>query len=111
MTLPDSYLTVERSARVEIDKVKGSRFLATVRPLDEASPPADPRAELAAEVPDASHHCWAWRLDAQRFRFGDDGEPSGTAGRPILQQIDGRELLRTLVVVTRWFGGTKLGAF
>lgn len=105
-----SYRTVARPARVEIDKIRGSRFLATVRPVDEVEAATGALGEIAAAAPDASHHCWAWRLDAQRFRFGDDGEPSGTAGRPILQQIEGRELVGVLVVVTRWFGGTRLGA-
>lgn len=60
---------------------------------------------------DATHHCSAYRIgpDGQDFHYDDDGEPSGTAGRPILQEIDGRELTNTLVVVTRYFGGTELG--
>jgi putative IMPACT (imprinted ancient) family translation regulator len=57
----------------------------------------------------ASHNCWAWRI-GQAYRFSDDGEPSGTAGKPILQAIDGQALDRTLVVVTRWFGGILLGS-
>lgn len=60
---------------------------------------------------DATHHCSAYRIgpDGQDFHYDDDGEPSGTAGRPILQEIDGRDLTNTLVVVTRYFGGTELG--
>ena len=110
MTPDDSYLTVARAGRIEIDKVRGSRFVATVHPVADAAEAAERREAVARDAPDASHHCWAWRLDASTFRYGDDGEPSGTAGRPILQQIDGRRLRRTLVVVSRWFGGTKLGA-
>jgi uncharacterized YigZ family protein len=59
--------------------------------------------------PGASHNCWAWRL-GQRYRFSDDGEPAGTAGKPILQAIDGQSIDNAMVVVTRWFGGIKLGA-
>jgi putative IMPACT (imprinted ancient) family translation regulator len=60
-------------------------------------------------VRDATHNCWAYRVGAQ-YRFNDDGEPSGTAGKPILAAIDGQGLDRVAVVVTRWFGGIKLGA-
>ena len=60
------------------------------------------------EFRDTNHHCYAWR-EAERFRYSDDGEPSGSAGKPILQQIDGGGLDRIAVVVTRIFGGTKLG--
>jgi uncharacterized YigZ family protein len=61
---------------------------------------------------DATHHCFAYRLgpDGKQFRRNDDGEPSGTAGKPILSAIDGRGLVGVIVVVTRYFGGTKLGA-
>lgn len=88
-------------------EVKKSRFLATALPLAEAES-AEPRlGELCH--PDASHNCWAWRAGAV-YRSHDDGEPGGTAGRPILAAIDGAGIDRVLVVVTRWFGGIKLGA-
>ncbi|HCL65867.1 MAG TPA: hypothetical protein DIC56_13720 [Rhizobium sp.] len=58
--------------------------------------------------PSANHNCWAWRI-GQTYRFSDDGEPSGTAGKPILQAIDGQSLDAVAVVVTRWFGGILLG--
>lgn len=58
--------------------------------------------------PQATHNCWAWRIDLT-YRFNDDGEPSGSAGRPILAAIEGRELDQAMIVVTRYFGGTKLG--
>ncbi|MDR3389834.1 MAG: IMPACT family protein [Rudaea sp.] len=57
----------------------------------------------------ATHNCWAWRI-GERYRSSDDGEPAGTAGKPILQAIDGQSLDNVTVVVTRWFGGIKLGA-
>jgi uncharacterized YigZ family protein len=62
-------------------------------------------------MPDANHHAYAWRLGRgdNDFRYSDDGEPSGSAGRPILKHIDGQDLTDTLVVVSRYFGGTKLG--
>lgn len=60
-------------------------------------------------VADATHNCWAWRIGG-RYRSFDDGEPGGTAGRPILQAIDSQEFDRVAVIVVRWFGGIKLGA-
>jgi uncharacterized YigZ family protein len=87
--------------------IKRSRFLAQALPV--ASPEEAAAALSALSDPSATHNCWAWRL-AERYRSSDDGEPSGTAGRPILAAIDGRGLDGVLVVVTRWFGGIKLGA-
>ncbi|QDH16835.1 IMPACT family protein [Swingsia samuiensis] len=87
--------------------VRNSVFLAKAMPV------ADERAALAfledVAVQDATHNCWAFRV-GQRFRVSDDGEPSGTAGRPILSAIDGQNFDNVMVVVTRWFGGIKLGA-
>lgn len=88
-------------------EVKRSRFLAR------ATHASSPETALAflAEVADpaATHNCWAWRIGAD-YRSSDDGEPAGTAGRPILAAIDGQGFDAVMVVVTRWFGGTKLGA-
>lgn len=88
-------------------EVKRSRFLARAHPLEspDAAEPLIERLRCA----DASHNCWAWRVGAQ-YRSHDDGEPGGTAGRPILAAIDGAGLDRVLVLVARWFGGIKLGA-
>jgi uncharacterized YigZ family protein len=89
---------------------KGSRFLAWIGPAageDAAKAALD---GLARRYPDASHHCWAWRLGSPpRERSSDAGEPSGTAGVPILQVLRGADLSDVLAVVVRWFGGTKLG--
>lgn len=89
------------------DEIRKSRFLA------QAMPVADAEHALAflREVndPTATHHCWAYRI-GQDYRFNDDGEPGGTAGRPILQAIDGQRMDCVMVVVKRWYGGTKLGA-
>ena len=84
-----------------------SRFLALACPVQ------SPEAALAflreVAVPDATHNCWAYRI-GQEYRSSDDGEPSGTAGRPILAAIDGQGLDQVMVVVIRWYGGIKLGA-
>jgi uncharacterized YigZ family protein len=103
------YRTVNVETRCEISKIKGSRFIATAGPFRDEAALASVIARLSDEFSDANHQCYAWRF-GDRFRYNDDGEPSGTAGRPILQRIDGRDLDRTYVVVTRIFGGTKLGA-
>lgn len=88
-------------------EVKHSRFIA------QAAPAASPEAALAfvARVsdPHATHNCWAYRIGAE-YRSNDDGEPSGTAGRPILAAIEGQGYDRVVAVVTRWYGGIKLGA-
>lgn len=88
-------------------EIRKSRFVAQACPVE------SPEAALAfvARISDATatHNCWAYRI-GQLYRFNDDGEPAGTAGKPMLQAIDGRRLDRVVVVVTRWFGGIKLGA-
>ncbi|NLW96833.1 IMPACT family protein [Luteimonas wenzhouensis] len=88
-------------------EVRHSRFLANAAPIASAAEAAAFVQEVS--VPDATHNCWAWRL-GQDYRSSDDGEPAGTAGRPILAAIDGQGFDRVVVVVTRWFGGIKLGA-
>jgi uncharacterized YigZ family protein len=89
------------------EDIKKSRFLA------QAAPVATPDDALAfvrrVSDPAATHNCWAYRI-GQDYRFNDDGEPGGTAGRPILQAIEGQGIDRAVVVVTRWYGGIKLGA-
>ena len=98
--------TLAAPASHEIE-VKHSRFLARAVPVADA-------AEAAAwldtvRVADATHNCWAWRI-GDDYRSSDDGEPAGTAGRPILAAIDGQGYDHVVVVVTRWYGGIKLGA-
>jgi uncharacterized YigZ family protein len=104
-----AYPSPAGEARAEI-REKGSRFLAVLAPAaDEAAAKAG-LAALERELPDATHHCWAWRLgDPPRERSSDAGEPAGTAGMPILQVLRGAGLSDVLAVVVRWFGGTKLG--
>lgn len=106
----DRYRVPVNRASAEI-RVKGSRFLAEVLPADSEEIARETLAGRRREFHDATHHCSAWRLgpDGDTVRFDDDGEPSGTAGAPILRQIEASGLTETLVVVTRWFGGTKLG--
>ncbi|MBS0212703.1 MAG: YigZ family protein [Proteobacteria bacterium] len=87
--------------------VKRSRFLAHAAPI--TSVEQAPAFLTTAREPDATHHCWAYRF-GEAYRSSDDGEPAGTAGRPILAAIDGQQCDRVMVVVARWFGGIKLGA-
>ncbi len=88
------------------EDIKKSRFLALA---DSVQAPADALRFLAAHsVADASHNCWAYRI-GKEYRYSDDGEPGGTAGRPILQAIEGQQCDRVVVLVVRWFGGVKLG--
>ncbi|MBX8826717.1 YigZ family protein [Ochrobactrum sp. SFR4] len=88
-------------------EIKRSRFLAIALPVADEEAAKDFIARESYS--DANHNCWAWRM-GQNYRFNDDGEPSGTAGKPILQAIDGLELDNVVVLVTRWFGGTLLGS-
>lgn len=103
------YAVPAGEARAEL-RDRGSRFLAVVRPA-----PSDEEARavldrLTTELPDATHHCWAARVGwPPRERSSDAGEPSGTAGVPILQVLRGAGLSDVVAVVVRWFGGTKLG--
>lgn len=88
------------------EDIKKSRFLVLADTVQ------DPAAALqffaAHSVVDATHNCWAYRI-GNEYRFNDDGEPGGTAGRPILQAIEGQQCDRVAVLVVRWFGGVKLG--
>ena len=89
------------------EEIRKSRFLATAAPVASAEQAMSFLREVAE--PTATHNCWAYRI-GQAYRFNDDGEPGGTAGRPILQAIDGQQMDRVVVVVARWYGGIKLGA-
>jgi len=110
MPEPDFYYTIDRNAIAEF-KDKGSKFIAYARPVKNADEFKEGLNEIKKEHPKATHHCFAYRigLDGNNYRSSDDGEPSGTAGKPILGQIDSRELVNVLVVVVRYFGGTLLG--
>ena len=106
----DAYRSIARPASAQI-KVSGSRFLAEALPAADEGEVEHHLERIRKREYGATHYCTAFRIgiDAEIFRFNDNGEPSGTAGRPILRQIEARELTNTLVVVTRYFGGTRLG--
>ncbi len=98
--------TLEHTTLLE-QTIKKSRFIGVAGPL--ASEQAAKDFIAAHSDPNAKHNCWAWRV-GQSYRCNDDGEPSGTAGKPILQAIDRLQLDNVAVVVTRWFGGILLGS-
>ncbi len=106
----DFYKTIEKESVAEF-KDRGSRFLAYAFPISSADDFKKRLKELKEEHPKAVHHCFAYRVgtDGNNFRSSDDGEPSGSAGKPILGQIDSKELTNTAIVVVRYFGGTLLG--
>ncbi|MDR2131526.1 MAG: YigZ family protein [Odoribacteraceae bacterium] len=108
--MKDDYRTVA-GVTEGVYKEKGSRFIARVYPVTTEEEIKAIVVEVKARYFDARHHCYAWLLgaDAKNFRVNDDGEPSSTAGKPILGQILSRDLTNVLVVVVRYFGGTKLG--
>ncbi len=89
--------------------VKGSKFICHIFPVESKEEAETQYQNIKKRYYDATHNCFAYRIDESTFRFSDDGEPSGTAGRPILQVLEGHELFEILCVVTRYFGGTKLG--
>ena len=90
-------------------KIKGSRFIVNLSPIFSSQEAKQFLQEIEALFPDAKHHCYAYRLSNGQFRVSDCGEPRGSAGLPILQRLEGEDLVDTMVVVTRYFGGTKLG--
>jgi uncharacterized YigZ family protein len=106
----DFYNTIEKPS-VEEFKDKGSKFIAYVFPIADVNQFKENLAVIKKEHPKATHHCFAYRLglDGNSFRVSDDGEPSGSAGRPILGQIDSKQVTNVLIVVVRYFGGTLLG--
>jgi len=106
----DTYLTISHPS-TGIFKDKGSKFLSFAYPVSNDKDIKEIVEKLKKQYFDARHHCYAYRLGAERltFRANDDGEPSGTAGKPILGQIDSRGLTNVLIVVVRYFGGILLG--
>ena len=107
---PDYYYTIEKPAMAEF-KDRGSKFIAHAFLIADVADFKKKLQELKEEHPKAVHHCFAYRLgtDGNNFRSSDDGEPSGTAGKPILGQIDSKGLTNIAVIVVRYFGGTLLG--
>lgn len=108
--MEDTYRTIEQKAD-GLYKEKGSKFIAYAYPVKEEEEVKEIVQSLKKEFYDARHHCYAYRLGAkgENFRMNDDGEPSSTAGRPIYGQLLSFDVTNLLVVVIRYFGGTKLG--
>lgn len=106
----DHYLTINKAGSAEF-KDRGSKFIAYAYPVDNAASFKEHLQSLKKEHAKAAHHCFAYRLgiNGDSFRVSDDGEPSGTAGKPILGQIDSKKLTDTAVIVVRYFGGSLLG--
>ena len=106
----DYYKTIDKEGFAEF-KDRGSRFLAFAFPMNAVETFKERLSVLKKEHPKAVHYCFAYRigLDGNNFRSSDDGEPSGSAGKPILGQIDSKELTNTGIVIVRYFGGTLLG--
>lgn len=104
------YQTIEDATIAEF-KDRGSKFIAYAFPVNDEYAAKEKLKEIKALHPKAVHHCYAYRLgvDGNNFRANDDGEPSGSAGRPILGQIDSAHVTNVVVVVVRYFGGTLLG--
>ncbi|MBS1502844.1 MAG: YigZ family protein [Bacteroidetes bacterium] len=110
MLFDDTYLTIEQPSE-SVLRDRGSKFLAYAYPISSDQDIKTIVADLKQRHPKADHHCWAmrWSTDRSVFRINDDGEPSGTAGRPILNVLLSRNLTNLAVVVVRYFGGTLLG--
>lgn len=108
--MQDFFHTIQGDAS-GLFKDRGSKFYAYARSIATEQEAQDFLTETKKEHKKAGHHCYAYRLgmDENNFRANDDGEPSGTAGRPILGQIDSAELTNIMVIVVRYWGGTKLG--
>jgi uncharacterized YigZ family protein len=108
--MPDHYKTIENTSVSEY-KDRGSTFIAHTFPIPSVEEFKRKLKEVKEKHPKAAHHCYAYRLgtDGNSFRANDDGEPSGTAGNPILSQIDSKELTAVAIIVVRYFGGTLLG--
>lgn len=110
MSSPEFFNTIDQPSFAEF-KDRGSKFLAYAFPIETVDAFKAHLQRLKKEHPKAVHHCFGYRIgvDKNNFRVNDDGEPSGSAGRPILGQIDSRELTNVAVIVVRYFGGTLLG--
>ncbi|MBC7886145.1 MAG: YigZ family protein [Saprospiraceae bacterium] len=109
--MEDTYITISEPAHGEF-KDKGSKFLAYVYNFNHEDELNNLMAELKIKHPKARHYCYAYKIgtDNNRFRINDDGEPSGTAGKPIYGQILSHQLTNVVIIVIRYFGGVKLGA-
>src|SRR5689334_22960406 len=105
MLFSDTYLTIEKPSEI-IFKDKGSKFLTFAFPVENDQQIKEALNQLRKIHPTANHHCYAYRLgaDKQNYRANDDGEPNNSAGKPILGQIQSKDLTNVLIVVVRYFG-------
>lgn len=106
----DTYRTIAGAAQ-SVFRDKASKFLGIALPVTSETEVKDNLSQIAKRYFDANHHCYAYRLGFEKnnYRFNDDGEPTGSAGKPIYGQILSKDLTDILIVVIRYFGGTKLG--
>ena len=102
------YFTAARANRHQT-RIKRSLFIGSLFPAADRDSAEKNLSEIRSEFHDATHNCYAYRIDENDYRFSDDGEPSGTAGMPILKMLDKYRLLHSLLIITRYFGGIKLG--
>ena len=111
MSEKSTYQTIKRPVADILFKDRGSKFLGDAFPVNDEDEVKNRLAEIQEKHPKASHHCFAYSLgyDEPYVRYNDDGEPSNSAGKPIYGQIYGFDITNVLIVVTRYFGGTKLG--
>lgn len=108
-TEEDKFLTVPAQPASSEIKIKGSKFIAQVSHAINREQAESFYSKVRRKYHDASHNCFAYRISKDDFRYSDDGEPSGTAGKPLLRVLENHDLIQTIIVVTRYFGGTKLG--
>src|SRR5690606_3050632 len=110
MLFSDSFLTINAAAKA-LFKDRGSKFFAFAFPVKSEQEIKVHLQEIKKLHPSATHHCYAWRLGADKlnFRTNDDGEPNNSAGKPIFSLIQSNDLTNVLIVVVRYFGGTMLG--
>jgi uncharacterized YigZ family protein len=108
--MAENYLTINKAVE-SIYKEKGSKFLSFLYPVTSVDEVKEYLTQLKKKYYDATHHCYAYIIgaDKEQFRMNDDGEPSSTAGKPIYGQLQSNNLTNVLLVVVRYFGGTKLG--
>ena len=106
--LPEQIITIENFNQSSF-KEKGSEFIAIVYPVDNEETALNHLTEIRKKYFDASHHCYAYKIKSGEQRYSDDGEPNGTAGIRILNAIEHFDLTDLLLIVVRYFGGTKLG--
>ena len=106
---PDSYLTVTDKIHSSELKVKSSKFIASIVHTSNKIIAEKQYQEFKQKYHDATHNCYAYRISENEFRYSDDGEPSGTGGLPIFKVMENNEIFEAILVVARYFGGTKLG--